>query len=264
MSTFTYPEAAEAYNCLAPFYDGFTEAYDYEGWLAKIEDRARSVGLCGKRALDVACGTGKSAEPLLARGYSVLACDISPEMLAQARGKFPGHAEAFQLADMRALPHLGEFDLILCLDDAINYLLSQDELEATFAGVADCLAPSGVFVFDVNALAAYRSFFAQTTVSESEQLFFAWRGEADPQLGPGQTATARVEIFSEREDGLWERRFMRHVQRHHPPETITAALKAAGLDCQAIVGQRPGSRMDDTFDEDVHIKLLYFCRHSDV
>src|SRR5487761_1623002 len=133
------------------------------------------MGLDGRRALDLACGTGKSTGPLLARGYSVVGCDISAMMVAEARRKFPEHAESFVVADIRELPPLGEFDLVLCLDDAINYLLDEAELEATFTGVANLLSPTGIFAFDVNSLRTYRSTFAQTMVSEGENVFFAWR-----------------------------------------------------------------------------------------
>jgi hypothetical protein len=57
---------------------------------------------------------------------------------------------------MRRLPVLGEFDLITCLDDAINHLLGPDELADAFDCLRANLAPSGLLVFDVNTLAAYR------------------------------------------------------------------------------------------------------------
>src|SRR2546421_73937 len=92
---------AAAYDVLAPYYDHFTAGYAYEPWIEAIECRAVALGLRGRRALDLACGTGNSTGPLLARGYSVRACDISPRMIAQARRKYPEHADAFLVADMR-------------------------------------------------------------------------------------------------------------------------------------------------------------------
>ena len=138
-------DAATAYDDLAPHYDDFTAAYPHDAWVDAIERRATELGLTGRRALDLACGTGKSTLPLLARGYSVLACDISEGMVREARRKLPEYSDAFLVADMRDLPAIGEFDLVLCLDDAVNYLVSDGELEATFAGVASVLAPDGVF-----------------------------------------------------------------------------------------------------------------------
>jgi SAM-dependent methyltransferase len=253
-------QAASAYDVLAPHYDDFTAGYAYEPWIAAIERRAFSLGLRGRRALDLACGTGNSTGPLLGRGYSVLACDISPRMIAQARRKYPEHADAFVVADMRELLALGQFDLVLCLDDAVNYLLSTEDLQAAFSCVAEVLSPSGIFAFDVNSLLTYRTSFATDTVKEGDGVLLAWRGESRPTFERGEIGAATVAIFSEREDGSWERTSMRHVQRHHTPEAVRSALAWAGLEC-VLAGQHAGARLEDAFDDERHIKLVYFARH---
>src|ERR1700760_4480240 len=119
--------ARSAYDALAPYYDEFTAHHDYEGWTATLESLARAAGLSGRRLLDVACGTGKSFLPFLARGYTVTACDISPAMVERAAAKAGGRVE-LHVADMRELPRLGAFDLVTVLDDALNYLLDAAEL----------------------------------------------------------------------------------------------------------------------------------------
>jgi hypothetical protein len=162
---------------------------------------------------------------------------------------------------MRDLPALGEFDLVLCLDDAINYLLSEAELEATFHGVRRVLAPDAVFVFDVNSLFTYRTSFAQDMVKQGEGVLLLWRGETSPAFACGEIGTARVEIFSELGEGLWERREMRHVQRHHPVEVLRSALSRAGLSC-TLAGQHPGARLQDAVDDERHIKIVCFAQHA--
>jgi SAM-dependent methyltransferase len=254
--------AAIGYDCIAPFYDRFTAAYAYEPWIAAIEERAFAHGLRGRRALDLACGTGKSTLPLISRGYEVRGCDISEEMIRRARQKLPELADAFSVADMRHLPELGEFDLVLCLDDAVNYLLDDAELEAAFAGVAGVLAPGGIFAFDVNSLLTFRTSFAETEVREDDDLLFAWRGEGSPALQAGEGASATVEIFAQRGDGLWQRHTMRHVQRHHPRQAIQSALDNAGLECCAVYGQHRGAILEDQADEESHIKLVYLARRT--
>jgi hypothetical protein len=184
-------------------------------------------------------------------------------MVREAQRKLPDHADAFEVADMRSLPPIGPFDLVVCLDDAINYLLSPDELTATFAGVAAGLASGGIFVFDVNTLATYRGAFAQTTVRETQGCFFIWRGEADSDMGSGGLAAATVEAFVALEDGLWHRRSSRHVQRHHPRDVVTEALESAGLCCRAIYGQLPGAILEPTTEEFRHTKLVYFAGRAD-
>lgn len=86
MGTLTAPShPAYAYDVLAPYYDDFTARYAYGPWIEAIEDRAVALGLSGRRALDLACGTGKRTGQLIDRGYSVLGCDISPGMSSRRR-----------------------------------------------------------------------------------------------------------------------------------------------------------------------------------
>lgn len=252
--------ASLGYDCLAPFYDRFTAGYAYEPWISAIEQHATQLGLEGTRALDMACGTGKSTIPLITRGYSVVGCDLSEGMIREAQRKLPEHADSFFVADMRDLPPLGEFDLVLCLDDGINYLLNDSDLERAFAGAARLLSPEGVFAFDVNSLLTYRTSFAETFVTDGDGVFFSWRGEATPEIQPGEMASASLEIFAERDDGLWERHGMRTVQRHHPPQAIKTALDIAGLRCCATLGQHRGARLEQAADEARHIKLVYFAK----
>jgi SAM-dependent methyltransferase len=256
--------ATSAYGSLAPYYDRFTAGYAYETWLAQIEERALRLGLAGRRLLDIGCGTGKSFAPLLARGYEVTGFDLSPEMVDEARRKFGALVEDLFVADMRDLPALGEFDLVTCIDDAINYLLDETDLLAAFRGVGEILAPGGVFAFDVTSLQSYRTTFTETFVHEDEGGIFCWRGESSPKFEPGDVASATVEAFIATHDDLWLRVSSRHIQRHHPPATIHAALEAAGLECAAVAGQRPGGCLEDQVDEAEHIKIVYFARRARV
>ena len=129
-------DATRAYAVLAPVYDLLTAEYAYGPWLGAIERVAREDGLRGHRLLDVGCGTGKSFMPLLERGFDVTACDISPEMVELARQKSGDRADVY-VADMRRLPVFGEFDLITCIDDAINHLLDPGEVYEAFASMRE-------------------------------------------------------------------------------------------------------------------------------
>jgi SAM-dependent methyltransferase len=252
-----------AYEPFAPLYDRFTAAYDHERWLSAVEKLAREQGLAGHRLLDVGCGSGKSFLPLLSRGYEVTACDISPAMVEEARRKVAGRARVL-VADMRSLPPLGEFDLITCLDDAVNYLLDDGDLEAALASMASLLAPGGVLVFDTNTLHTYRSVFSTVFAHEDDGAFFCWRGEGDPACEPGSVCAATIEAFASERGPLWSRASSRHVQRHYPRSEVTAALSRAGLDCVAVKGQSPGVRVSDDPDESLHTKLIYAARRREV
>ena len=253
MATMTATPALLAYERLAPVYDDFTDGYDHDAWVDRLERIARNHGAKGARVLDVACGTGKSFTPLLERGYDVWACDISPAMVERARRCAGIDPQRVVVADMRELPQLGAFELITCLDDAVNYLLSDADLVAAFAGVARLLAPDGVYVFDTNTLATYRAGFAVDAIFERPLAEAVWRGETPAPIEPGALCAAAIELAGE--DGA----VSRHVQRHHPEPTIRRALTSAGLTCRAVLGQSTGGVLHEEPDEDVHTKLVYIA-----
>src|SRR3954464_8614482 len=228
MATEVRDPTYEAYELLAPFYDLYTEKYGHDRWLASIEAIALEHGLRGSRLLDVGCGTGKSFLPMLARGYEVTACDTSPAMVARAREG--GDADVF-VADARELPAVGPFDLSIALDDALNYLLSDEEVTLAFEGVARNLRPGGLFVFDLNTLLTYRQFFTRDVATEVGDAFFCWRGEERTEdFMPGSVASSVIGVFPAEGAGGWRRYSSRHVQRHHPPADVGRLLGEAGFE----------------------------------
>jgi SAM-dependent methyltransferase len=252
-------DSASAYAVLAPAYDLLTEGYAYGPWLAAIERLALRHGLAGDRLLDVGCGTGKSFLPLLDRGFEVTACDISPEMVERAREKAAGRADVL-VADMRRLPVLGEFDLITCIDDAINHLLDPEEVAATFAGLRANLAPGGLLVFDVNTLAAYRN--VPDVVVEDDERLLRWRGGLAELTAPGEEAEVVIDVFTHEGDGLWRRSLSRQRHRHHPVDEVQALAEEAGLEVCAVLGQRPGAVLDEWLDEHIHRKAVFVTRRE--
>ena len=250
------PDAASAYDALAPFYDRFTDHHDYDLWTGGLLRLARRHGLQGTRVLDAGCGTGKSFLPLLERGFEVTACDGSSAMLAVAAAKAGPDRVSLHCRDLRSLDPIGEFDLITCLDDVANYLADPDELAAALAGLAANLRPGGLLLFDANTLASYRGFFAEAAVLEDEGLVMVWRGLADAEFGPGGLAHAVLDVFWET-DGGWSRTTSRHHQRHHPRGTVDGCIEQAGLRCLAVYGQDPAVNFDPELDELRHSKAIY-------
>jgi len=189
----------------------------------------------------------------------VLGCDLSEAMLEQARSKLGRTGTRLIVADMRELPLLGEFDLVACICDSLNYLLEPNELEAAFEGVARNLAAGGVFVFDLNSLRTYRTIFARDHCFDRGDALFVWRGQTARDLDPGGSASAQVDAFLD-EDGLWRRTTACHLQRHHPADLALELLAAAGFTDIALRGQHMDGRIDPDFDESLHTKAIYFAR----
>jgi SAM-dependent methyltransferase len=253
------PRWAEiAYEAIAPVYDDFTAHHDYELWLSNLMPKAEEQGLTGNRLLDVACGTGKSFLPMIGRGFEVTACDISPAMVEIARAK-AGDRVRLSVADMRALPKFGEFDLICCLDDAVNYLLSTDELRRTLAGLRTNLAPTGLLMFDANTIQTYRTFFAEEVVVEREGRRLLWHGHASPDQEPGTISAATFEV-EPLDEGAPPIEPELHRQRHFPEAEVQAALAAAGLECLAVWAHRDDAIPEQPLREEEHSKAVYIAR----
>ena len=252
-------DATRAYAVLAPAYDLLTAEYAYGPWLSAIERVARAHGLAGDRLLDVGCGTGKSFLPLLERGFQVTACDISPEMVELAQRKVGGRADV-HVADMRCLPVFGEFDLITCIDDAINHLLSADEVADALESMRENLAPGGLLAFDVNTLAAYSQ--VPDVVVEGDDLLLRWQGAPAELSEPGGEAEVVIDVFAHQGDGLWRRSVSRQRHRHHPIEELRELVEDAGLEVATVLGQRPGAVLDAVLDEELHPKAVFIARRE--
>src|SRR6476469_680486 len=245
--------AQRTYEAMAPVYDDFTAHYETDAWIADLIKALENRGLQGKRLLDVGCGTGKSFLSMLAQGWEVTACDISPAMLELAREK-AGDAVELVLADMLELPEFGEFDLVWALDDAVNYLLSPEELERALAGMRANLAPTGLLLFDLNELQAYRTFFADTAEVERNGRQLTCRGTATPDVPPGSICESRLEVSPGE--------VLTHRQRHFPEAEVLTALKGAGLECLDVYGHGvdgiPRQPLEPT-----HTKAIFIARRSE-
>lgn len=250
--------AAQAYEAIAPVYDDFTAHHDYQLWLGNLLPKARLHGLRGRRLLDVGCGTGKSFLPMLERGWEVTACDISPSMLALARAKTSG-AVPLSVADMRKLPKFGEFDLVWALDDAVNYLLSAEELGDALRGMRANLAPGGLLMFDLNTLQSYRTFFAEEQRVRRRGRQLIWRGQGSADVEAGSISEARFEVET-KGDSKVETHV--HRQRHFPESEVRALLEQANLECLGIYGHGFDAVPKQPVEELVHSKVVYIARKS--
>jgi SAM-dependent methyltransferase len=251
---------ARAYDALAPAYDLLTAGYAYGPWLRAIDVLAREHGLSGRRALDVACGTGKSLEALLDLGYDAVGCDGSAGMAAVARRKLAGRADV-HVADMRSLPVYGRFDLVTCLDDAINHLPSADDVVRALRCVAANLAPGGLLAFDVNTLSAYRD-VADRIVEDRERIVL-WHGGPARMDAPGGRAEVAMDVMSRCGEGLWRRTSASWGHWHYPLASIPSLAAAAGLHVIAVRGQRTGGRLEADADEERHRKAVFLVRRDD-
>jgi SAM-dependent methyltransferase len=250
--------ALDAYESFAPIYNAFNHRNNYELWLGRVLlPELEKHGLKRNRVLDVACGTGRAFGPLMRRGWQVRGCDLSPSMLEWAQREGDGKVE-LDRADMRELPVYGEFELVLSLNDSINYLLGDDDLRCALAGMEANLTEGGLVLFDVNARRMYEgdgSWASGSRLVEHDGRRWTWRatGEVEPLVHEVRIEGDGVQTVVNR-------------QRFRSPAEVRDALGAAGLECCAVLGMDEVDGevvLFDPPDEDRHYKVVYIAAKRD-
>lgn len=146
----------------ANYYDLLYKDKDYEAecdFLEHAFERFSSRKLA--TILDVGCGTGGHAIPLARRGYKVTGIDVSEAMIAIARKKVQreGLDVTFCISAMEDLELDQRFDVVICMFNAINYVVSDEALKRALVNIHRHLAPGGLFLFDFrNGITSLRTY----------------------------------------------------------------------------------------------------------
>lgn len=123
----------------------------------------------GVELLDLACGHGRIANRLAARGARVTGLDATPLFLERARADAAtrGVEVEYVEGDMRALPWRERFDAVVSWFTSFGYH-EDEELRRVLRGVREALRPGGTFLIDVNNLPAIMRRFQETSVTERD------------------------------------------------------------------------------------------------
>lgn len=144
------------YDELAPFYHLIFP--DWEASVARQGEALDAViraelGADARTVLDVAAGIGTQALGLAARGYDVTASDLSPGAVRRLRDEAArrGLGIDAKTADMRAAweAHGRTFDVVLCADNALPHLLTDDEILDALRELRRCTAPGGICLVSI-------------------------------------------------------------------------------------------------------------------
>jgi SAM-dependent methyltransferase len=249
--------ALDAYESFAPIYNAFNHQNNYEIWLGQVLlPELERHGLKRNRVLDVGCGTGRAFAPLLRRGWRVRGCDLSPSMLERAHQEGGGKVE-LDVADMRELPIYGKFELVLSLNDSVNYLLGEHDLQRALGRMHANLAEGGLVLFDTNARCMYEgegSWASGSRTVEHDGRRWTWRaiGEVEPSIHEVRIEGDDVETIV-------------HRHRYRTQPEVREAIAASGLECRAALGMEEvdGEVVLEPPDEDRHYKVVYVAAKGD-
>ena len=144
-----YRAIAEHYDAIAnPTWDRRTDEF-----LASLLRRHGPI----VDVLDVACGTFRLDLNLVRQGYRVYGRDLSPDMIRVARENLARaklRADVSE-ADMRTLAVGLQFDAILCLGTAFNYLVDPADVRRALKGFSRHLRRGGLLVLDLTNFDAW-------------------------------------------------------------------------------------------------------------
>lgn len=224
------------YNSFASFYDAFTKNVEYKKRADYICRLFKKYGKTPTLLLDAACGTGSFSVEFARRGMSVIGVDISSDMLSVANDKKAEENLDVLLinSSLAELDLYGTVDGAVCLLDSLNHITCYRELQRSIARISLFLEPEALFVFDVNTEYKHSEVLANNTfVFEDENVYCVWQNKYNPSK---RVTDITLDFFENVEDKYY-RYSEQFSERAYTAEELEKALKKAGLEILAVLGE---------------------------
>ena len=137
-----------------PYYEAYDARYRqihsqnlqwfYEDPTPAVQETIDAFGVDRKSAiLELGCGEGRDAYPLLRQGYDLLATDISPAAICFAKNRWPEHADNFAVLDCVSGEHTRKYNFIYAV--AVVHMLVEDvHRDAFYSVIRTHLLPGGI------------------------------------------------------------------------------------------------------------------------
>jgi SAM-dependent methyltransferase len=222
--------SSTGYTVLPLVYDRWQKTYgkDYSSLtLPRLLGTIRDLRLRPGSLLDLACGTGSLAMMLARRGWSVWGIDASDGMIAGANAKrhLARSRVEFLRQDMRRFRLPEEVDLVTCMFDSVNHLLTAGDVLAMLRSVYASLKEGGYFVFDVNNERCYRTLWTRNEAVHRKGFSVVLQNAYSRER---RAACSFVTVFL-REGDRFVRRQEMICERYYPRQELRALLRKAGF-----------------------------------
>ncbi len=207
-------------------------AAEAEDWRRALRDK---LGPGRHEILELGAGGGHNLSHLTGE-FQATAVDLSEEMVKHSARLNPGVAH--HVGDMRAV-RLGRKFKAVIIHDAIDYMLTEADLRATFARAAAHLEPGGVFITSPDY---FRETYRAPRVDSStrsdgrtELTHIEFDYDPDPQ----DTTVESIMFYLIRQGGHLRIEHDRHVTGLFPLQTWLDLMAEAGFDVEQV-GCEPG------------------------
>ena len=191
---------------------------------------------------DLSCGDGRHAIEWARRGYQVTGLDLSAELLTRARERASeGDLNVrFIQGDMREIPYIESFDLLVNFFTSFGYFQEDDENKKVLQSIANALRPEGVFLMDYLS----RDHVIQTLVAEDEKTVEGailrqrrWISGDPDTVGSHVRINKHVNMTSQGESRTYE-----ESVRMYTFEEMLAMTEEAGLSVTQSFGDFDGRK----------------------
>jgi SAM-dependent methyltransferase len=136
------------YEELAEIYDTVMSHIGYDIWMDFIRELCDAHEVAPDTTLDLSCGTGKTLPYMKDRFGTIYCTDLSIAMIKILVENYPEYRNSTFISDMGRIPVNTKFDLILNIQDSLNYYTEPDALQAHLIDVERCLQDGGAYIFD--------------------------------------------------------------------------------------------------------------------
>ncbi|KKK76197.1 hypothetical protein LCGC14_2866070 [marine sediment metagenome] len=224
-------ETPRMYTEFARYWPVISDPADYAEEARHWRDALRSrLGPGRHEILELGVGGGNNLSHLTG-DFQATAVDLSGQMIEMARALNPD--VTFHVGDMRSVRLERKFKAVI-IHDAISYMVSEDDLRATFATAVAHLDPGGLFVTSPDWLTeTFTDPFVNTGTNVGDGVTFTlveytW----DPD--PADTTIDSLTWYLIREQGRLRVEQDRHVTGLFPRQTWLDLLDEAGFSVELV------------------------------
>ncbi|MHB1483313.1 MAG: class I SAM-dependent methyltransferase [Saccharofermentanales bacterium] len=225
----------DSYATLSAIYDRWQEDSDTAGWADHI-DRIITANCRITKGdgaddrlllLDLGCGTGGFAIEMARRGYDVLGIDQSYEMLSIAKMKDVRESVQFIQQDITAMELFGTVDIIVCLLDTVNHILSEPKLDRMFRLCKNYLNPGGLLIFDAATPCYFENILGDNVFYDiKDQYTLIWQNHIDKRR---RISSAELTLFFKQDDLTYIRSEDYIEERIYAIEKIESLIHSNGM-----------------------------------
>lgn len=216
-----------AYSAIAKVYDRLMKDFDYEGYYSFVKEHIKGD------AVELGCGSGKFTLLYLSRVNSVLACDISRDMLDIASSKCLRYRKIVQLveSDMTNLTPYRNADTVLAVCDAFNYL-SKEQLRVLIKKISGYMSIGGKLIFDISSQFKLKNIIGDNVFYEDYQdITYIWTNKLNDE-----SVDMDITVF-EKQGELYHRTDESQTQYIHDVGTVIKTLERYGFKSEVYDGE---------------------------